>query len=93
VKVVDMSLEADMQRETRIHHSEKPLAVIRHLASMFVDSTTRCIDPTAGSGRPLQAIHSLGAHVLGLEKVPEIHAKAASDWARYLQESSLSSTI
>lgn len=93
VKVVDMSLEADMERETRIHHSEKPFTVIRHLASMFVDSTTRCIDPTAGSGRPLQAIHSLGAQVLGLEKVPEIHAKALSDWARYLQDSSLSSTI
>lgn len=85
VQVKDLSLTCPYGRGERIHISEKPFPLIRHLCSMFVDSTTVAIDPTAGSGRPLQAIHSLGAgSVLGLEQDADIHLEATKDWQRYI---------
>lgn len=85
VRVLPMGLEASNNQETRIHESEKPFSVVRHLCSMYVDASTIAIDPTAGSGRPLQAIHSLGAHsVLGLEQEQSIFDLAVNDWSRYL---------
>jgi hypothetical protein len=89
VQVKDMAYTCPYGRDDRIHESEKPYNLIRYLCSMFVDSTTVAIDPTAGSGRPLQAIHSLGAgSVTGLEKEEAIHASATKDWLRYAEQSS-----
>lgn len=51
-----------------IHQSEKPEPMLRHFFQMFVDSNTRLLDPTSGSGSSLRAAESLGAqYVLGLE--------------------------
>jgi ParB-like nuclease domain len=54
-----------------LHPSAKPEPMLRHFFRMFVDSTTRMLDPTCGAGSSLRAAESLGAHaVLGLEKDP-----------------------
>jgi hypothetical protein len=52
----------------RDHTSAKPVTMLKHFFDMFVDSSTRMLDPTAGSGSSLKAAESLGArYVLGLE--------------------------
>lgn len=50
------------------HAHTKPVPVLNHFLSMFVDEHTRLLDPTCGSGSSLRSAESLGAkHVLGLE--------------------------
>lgn len=51
-----------------IHQSTKPEPMLRYFFGMFVDQTTRMLDPTCGSGAALRAAESLGAEqVFGLE--------------------------
>lgn len=60
-----------------LHPSAKPEPVLRHFFSMFVDSTTRMLDPTCGAGSALRAAESLGASaVLGIERSEEFCASA-----------------
>lgn len=55
--------------DKRYHHSTKPEPMLRHFLTMFVDETTRMLDPTCGSGSALRAAESLGAsYVFGLEQ-------------------------
>lgn len=50
------------------HPSTKPEPMLRYFMQMLVDSGTKMLDPTCGSGSSLRAAESLGAgHVLGLE--------------------------
>ena len=52
-----------------LHPSAKPEPVLRHFFGMFVDQTTRMLDPTCGGGSALRAAESLGAtNVLGVER-------------------------
>lgn len=54
------------------HVSEKPEPMLRHFFGACVDTNTRLLDPTCGSGASLRAAESLGAtRVLGLEINPE----------------------
>jgi len=63
----------------KIHRSQKPIQTLTHFFSMFVDSSTRMLDPTAGSATSLLSARSLHAqHVLGLEIDPETHARASA---------------
>jgi DNA modification methylase len=68
------------------HPSVKPEPVLRHFFEMFVDKTTRMLDPTCGSGTALRAAESLGAaHVLGLEinkQFADDAATALAEWRR-----------
>jgi DNA modification methylase len=49
--------------------SYKPETMLKYFFEMFVDLSTRMLDPTAGSGSSLKVAKSLGArYVLGLEK-------------------------
>jgi hypothetical protein len=60
-----------------LHPSAKPEPMLRHFMRMFVDNTTRMLDPTCGAGSSLRAAESLGAvGVLGLER-DETYAKSA----------------
>jgi hypothetical protein len=60
-----------------LHPSAKPEPMLRHFFRMFVDNTTRMLDPTCGGGSSLRAAESLGAvSVLGLER-DETYAKSA----------------
>lgn len=50
------------------HMSEKPIPILEHFFRMFVDETTRMLDPTAGSGNSVKVSEALGASwSLGLE--------------------------
>lgn len=63
--------------DKQYHHSTKPEPVLRYFMQMFVDDTTRMLDPTCGSGSAIRAAESLGAKsVLGLELDPEHCANA-----------------
>ena len=60
-----------------LHPSAKPEPMLRHFMRMFVDSTTRMLDPTCGAGSSLRAAESLGAvSVLGLERDEHYAASA-----------------
>jgi ParB-like nuclease domain len=66
VKPLAASYSAPTARS--LHPSTKPEPVLRHFFGMFVDNTTRLLDPTCGSGSALRAAESLGAQsVLGLD--------------------------
>jgi hypothetical protein len=72
-----LSFSAPRGSATRVHRSQKPLTVLDHFLSMFVDDSSSVLDPTAGSGTSLLAARSLKANrVLGLELDSEIHAKS-----------------
>lgn len=66
-------------KDSAIHLSEKSRPMLNHFLSMLVDSSTRMLDPTCGSGNALICGQTLGASaVLGLEKDPDF-ASAAAD--------------
>lgn len=59
------------------HMSEKNEDMLAHFFRMFVDSSTRMLDPTCGSGSALRAAKKLGAaSVLGLEINPDFAENA-----------------
>lgn len=77
VKPVSNAYGAQTNKD--LHPSTKPEPVLRHFFQMFVDETTRMLDPTCGSGSSLRAAESLGAkQVLGLELDPD-YAQAANE--------------
>ena len=70
-----------------LHPSAKPEPMLRHFFRMFVDGTTRMLDPTCGAGSSLRAAESLGAcGVLGLER-DEQYAQSALKALREFQKS------
>ena len=63
--------------EKDIHMSIKPRDVLSYFFQMFVDGTTKMLDPTCGSGSSLRSAEALGAnYVFGLEKNPEFAESA-----------------
>lgn len=63
------------------HASEKSEDMLKHFFRMTVDSNTRLLDPTCGSGAALRAAKAMGAQsILGLER----DAKFAEDARRAL---------
>lgn len=72
-----LSFSAPRGARTRVHRSQKSLQMLEHFFSMFVDSSSRVLDPTAGSGTSLLAAQSCRAsHILGLETDPKIYINA-----------------
>jgi len=72
-----LSFSSPRETSTRIHRSQKPLAVLNHFFSMFVDESSRILDPTAGSGTSIVVSHDLKAEkIIGLEMQPETHKTA-----------------
>lgn len=65
-------------RDKSIHMNEKPVPMLRHFMSMFVDEYSFVLDPTAGSANALKAATALGAgRVLGLERDTEFFARSS----------------
>lgn len=83
VRAVAMSYAAPTGRATRLHISEKPEPVLRHFFRMYVDETTRMLDPTCGSGSSVRAAEALGAEAaLGLEIKPDLATEAQDELLR-----------
>jgi site-specific DNA-methyltransferase (adenine-specific) len=65
----------------KIHRSQKPLPVVSHFLSMFVDKHSRVLDPTCGSGTSIIAAKQLGAKaILGLEAHKETYNRAVAHY-------------
>ncbi|HEX4919753.1 MAG TPA: ParB N-terminal domain-containing protein [Candidatus Bathyarchaeia archaeon] len=59
------------------HMSTKPVFVLSHFFRMFVDSSTKLLDPTAGSGSALRAAESLHCSLAtGVERDAEFARRA-----------------
>lgn len=72
-----LSFGAPRESKTRHHRSQKPMSVLTHFMSMFVDDASSVLDPTAGSGTSLLAAHQLGAaHITGIEKEEKTYTTA-----------------
>jgi ParB/RepB/Spo0J family partition protein len=58
----------DAPIDEKLHLNQKPIAMLKHFLSIFVDEHTAVLDPTCGSGSALAAAKLLGAaRVLGIE--------------------------
>lgn len=69
----------DSTQDKGKHVNEKPIAMLKNFFTMFVDESTRMLDPTAGSGSALLAARSLNpASMLGIELNPEFVSHANS---------------
>jgi len=72
-----LSFSSSSEKNSRMHRSQKPLPVLNHFFEMFVDDSSRVLDPTVGSGTSLITAHKLKAkQVVGLEMSEETHEKA-----------------
>ena len=61
-------LQENMQnKETRLHPTQKPLAVMKWCLSLVPDAKT-ILDPFAGSGTTLRAAKDLGLQAVGIER-------------------------
>ena len=74
-------LQEDMShKETRVHPTQKPLALMKWCLSLFPDAKT-VLDPYCGSGTTLVAAKAMGLTAIGIEreeKYCEIAAKRLS---------------
>jgi len=76
-------LAKTVEQRDKIHRSQKPVEMLSHFFSMFVDESSRVLDPTCGSGTSIIAAHRAGAsRILGLEKDQEMFTEAL----RYVDE-------
>jgi site-specific DNA-methyltransferase (adenine-specific) len=68
----------EWQRDTndKIHPTQKPVAVLEQLISIFTDENDVVIDPTAGSGSTLVAAYNLNRRGYGFEIKKDFFAKA-----------------
>lgn len=69
----------EFPRETRyqkIHPTQKPVALLENLISIFTDKDDVVIDPCAGSGSTLLAVANLQRRAYGFEIKKDFYAKA-----------------
>ena len=60
----------------KIHPTQKPVAVLKQLISIFTDEGDTVIDPVAGSGTTLRAAYELNRHSYGFEVDRNFYAEA-----------------
>lgn len=60
----------------KIHPTQKPVALLKQLISIFTDSGDVVIDPCAGSGTTLRAAYELGRNSYGFEVSREFYKLA-----------------
>jgi site-specific DNA-methyltransferase (adenine-specific) len=63
-------------QELRVHPTQKPLALMARLVSLFSDPNETILDPFMGSGTVLLAAKNLGRKAIGIE-IQEKHCEAA----------------
>lgn len=77
-----------------IHTNEKPQPMLNHFLSMFVDETTRILDPTCGSGSAIRSAQFLGAsYGLGLEHNPEFAERAQTALTNQIKLANLAKKV
>lgn len=70
--------------DKQFHPSTKPVPMLKHFFQMFVDNSTRLLDPTCGSGSALRAALDCGApYVLGLEQDEEHYKNAVRAYTHW----------
>ncbi len=62
--------------ETRVHTTQKPLALMEALVRDFTDEGETVLDPFTGSGTTGVACKRLGRSFIGWERDPKYHAIA-----------------
>ena len=74
-----ISVAAPRGAKSRVHRSQKPLMVLESFFDMFVDDSSRVLDPTCGSGTSLLAANThKAAQIVGLERDEDIYKSAAA---------------
>ena len=63
----------------KIHPTQKPVAILRKLISIFTDEGDVVIDPCAGSGTTLRAAKELGRNSYGFECYKPFYDKAINE--------------
>ena len=71
--------EKDSKEYPKIHPTQKPVAVLRKLISIFTDEGDVVIDPCAGSGSTLRAAMELGRNSYGFECYKPFYEKAKAE--------------
>ena len=70
--------EKDGKEIPKIHPTQKPVAVLKKLISIYTDPGDVVIDPCAGSGATLRAAYELGRNSYGFEIVRKFYNQAQS---------------
>lgn len=70
--------EKDGKEIPKIHPTQKPVAVLKKLISIYTDPGDVVIDPCAGSGATLRAAYELGRNSYGFEIVRKFYSEAQS---------------
>ena len=70
--------EKDGKEIPKIHPTQKPVAVLKKLISIYTDPGDVVIDPCAGSGATLRAAYELGRNSYGFEIVRKFYDEAQS---------------
>jgi ParB-like chromosome segregation protein Spo0J len=85
-KPVAASFSYPRNTDLKIHRSQKHQAVLQHFFQLFVDSSSRMLDPTCGSGTSVLTAHMMKAEsVLGLELDPEMRESAVKNFDEVLK--------
>ena len=71
--------EQDGKEIPKIHPTQKPVALLKKLISVFTDPGDVVIDPCCGSGTTLRAAKELGRNAYGFEIVKEFYNRAKSE--------------
>lgn len=67
----------------KIHHTQKPVSLLKQLIEIFTDEGDIVIDPCAGSGTTLRAAYELNRESYGFEISRDIYNKAQSQMLNF----------
>ena len=62
----------------RLHHTQKPVNLLKRLIEIFTDEGDIVIDPCAGSGSTLRAAKEMNRDAYGFEISAEFYSKAVN---------------
>ena len=71
--------EKDGPEIPKIHPTQKPVALLKKLISVFTDPGDTVIDPCCGSGTTLRAARELGRNSYGFEIVKDFYNRAKNE--------------
>ena len=77
--------EKDGPNVPKLHPTQKPVRLLKHLIEIFTDIGDVVIDPVAGSGSTLRAAAEIGRNAYGFEIKKEFYNSAKEKMLSYLQ--------